>query len=345
YDIYGREPLKYLPFASNFVYGSVSINDGSLKRNPLGEQQVYMSGQYGAQGETVYYGQTVFESSPLGRPEKVMAPGNSWAGSGRGVETKYWNNTNADNVKVWKCENVAGGFGTYSLHTYNSGVYPAGQLYKTVVADEHGKQVIEFKDKDGRVILKKVQLTAAADNGSGSDHPGWLCTYYIYDKLNNLRCVIQPEGVKALTTGSWQLTTDLLDEQCFRYEYDARNRMIRKKVPGAGEVYMVYDKLDRLVMTQDANQRAQGKWMVTKYDELSRPVETGLWTNSTPFETHLSNGYGSTGYPTTASGYEVLTVTHYDDYANLPAGLSSSYLSTWNGYFSATSNTAWPYPQ
>ncbi|MBL7732001.1 MAG: hypothetical protein JNM88_12545, partial [Chitinophagaceae bacterium] len=47
----------------------------------------------------------------------------------------------------------------------------------------------------------------------------------------------------------------------------------------------------------------------------------------------------------TASGYEVLTVTHYDDYANLPAGLSSSYLSTWNGYFSATSNTAWPYPQ
>jgi hypothetical protein len=88
--------------------------------------------------------------------------------------------------------------------------------------------------------------------------------------------VVQPEGVKALATGSWQLTTTLLNEQCFRYEYDSRNRMIMKRVPGAGEAYLVYDARDRLVMTQDANMRVGNKWMVTKYDALNRPEETPL---------------------------------------------------------------------
>lgn len=44
--------------------------------------------------------------------------------------------------------------------------------------------------------------------------------------------------------------------------------MIKKKVPDAGEVYMVYDARDRLVLTQDANLRNQGKWMYTVYENL-----------------------------------------------------------------------------
>lgn len=119
--------------------------------------------------------------------------------------------------------------------------------------------------------MKKVQLTAAADDGTGSGYTGWLCTYYIYDDFNNLRCVAQPKGVELLLDNNWNmqaLNNNILDEQCFRYEYDRRNRMTMKKVPGAGEVYMVYDKRDRLVFTQDANMRPQNKWLYTLYDEL-----------------------------------------------------------------------------
>ncbi|MFZ4771346.1 MAG: RHS repeat domain-containing protein, partial [Ferruginibacter sp.] len=245
-----------------------------------------------------------------------------------------------------------GAFGIYQISANSNGKYPAGELYKNVNIDEHGKQVIEFKDKEGKVILKKVQLTASADDGTGTDHRGWLCTYYIYDDLNNLRCVIQPEAVKKMSdpsTPDWNLTP-YLNEQCFRYEYDQRNRMIMKKVPGAGEVYMVYDARDRLVMTQDANMRASSlyKWMVTKYDFLNRPAETGIWQdpNSIPFTSHLTNANNnSTEYPTTTSGYEQLSISHYDDYTALPAGLSD-FLTTWNSsYFSATNNSQWPYPQ
>jgi RHS repeat-associated protein len=39
---------------------------------------------------------------------------------------------------------------------------------------------------------------------------------------------------------------------------------------------MVYDKADRLVLTQDANMKAQNNWLMTKYDRLGRVAYTGL---------------------------------------------------------------------
>ncbi|HEX4876743.1 MAG TPA: DUF6443 domain-containing protein, partial [Chitinophagaceae bacterium] len=356
YDAFGREIYKYLPFAANNTGGNSSLSDGNFKLNPFQQQQSFMQAQYGSQNETYYYSKTNYEASPLNRVLETYAPGNSWAGSEvnpnpaqrRKVEIKYWVNTATDNVKIWKCNAAAmGSFGTYEIDVANNGgVYPAGQLYKTATVDEHQKQVIEFKDKEGKVILKKVQLTATADNGNGSDYPGWLCTYYIYDELNNLRCVIQPKGVELLIQNGWVFDNSpsgVGGEQCFRYEYDQRNRMILKKVPGAGEVYMVYDARDRLVLTQDANMRQQGKWMLTKYDNLNRPFETGLLNSSTSFNDHRAAANVSTSY-IPAGAYELLTLTHYDDYNNLPAGLSG-YLSTWNSYFYNTDNLNWPYPQ
>jgi RHS repeat-associated protein len=196
------------------------------------------------------------------------------------------------------------------------------------------------------VILKKVQLlddvngNPVKDDGTGRGYDGWLCTYYIYDDLNQLRCVIQPKGVEGLAspTGNWQLSAGMLDELCFRYEYDARGRAIMKKVPGSAIEYMVYDIRDRLVMLQDGNMRLLGKWIVTKYDDLNRSIETGIWTDNTAFSTHLSNAYTNTSYPNTVSNYELLTEIHYDDYAGLPAGLQSAFnASGYSTYLNAGS--------
>jgi RHS repeat-associated protein len=355
YDALGREQFKYSPFvANNIGGGTASITDGNFKTNALAQQQAFMTAQYGSQGETYFYAKTDFEPSPLNRPIKAMPIGNSWVGSNRGVEIKYWINTLTDDVKNWVVTDVAGGFGTYALST-TSPIYNAGELTKNVSIDEHGKQVINFTDKEGKVILKKVQISnvaGTADDGTGRNHTGWLCTYYLYDDFNRLRCVIQPRGVELLSASSWQLTnTTLLAEQCFRYEYDGRGRMIMKKVPGAGEVYMVYDSKDRLVMMQDANMRippsgGQGGWLVTKYDFINRPIETGMWTSTITFATHQINAAAATtDYPATTTNYEVLSVMHYDDYASLPAGLTASFNTAYSNNFSATDNATWPYPQ
>lgn len=378
YDEFGREQFKYLPFASTAT--DATKNNGLFKYNPFQQQATFYNSQLSGQaGETNIgglnwaYGKTNFEASPLNRVNETYAQGASWVGSEssanpRAVKMKYWINTEADAVRIWNVADVSNSFGTYST----TATYAAGELYKNVTEDERGNQVIEFKDKSGQVILKKVQLTATAETtGAGSNHSKWLCTYYIYDDLNNLRAVIQPEGVKLLDDNNW---TDcnpisvvqypkLLSDQTFRYEYDNRNRMIMKKVPGAGDVYMVYDPWDRLVLSQDANMRANSQYMVTKYDALNRPIITGIYTyygtiqqardlakNSDDYryEVRASGGNG-TGYSSQCwpeTNYDILSVTYYDDYGWDGNPFSAARNEDYDSEFKIiASNENYPYPQ
>lgn len=346
YDEIGREQYQYQPFAANAIGGNVSISDGRFKLNPFSQQQTFMQAQYGAQGESYFYSQVNYEPSPLNRPVKTMPPGNNWAGASRGIETKYFVNTTADAVRIWTVtENDPGIFADYA----SAGTYQPGELAKTITTDENGKQVVEIKDKAGLTILKKIQLTATPDNGDGDGYTGWLSTYYIYDDVGNLRCVLQPKAVEQLSGNGWVLTSGMLDELAFRYDYDGRNRMVRKKIPGAGEVCTVYDKRDRIVLTQDAKLKAQGKWLYTKYDALNRAIATGLWTNGQTAEEHGVLAANSINYPEMASGsYEELNDTFYDTYdwlAQYGSPLSTVYNTAYNTYLPPASNTVWPYPQ
>ena len=50
-----------------------------------------------------------------------------------------------------------------------------------------------------------------------------------------------------------------------RYRYDGRGRKIAKQVPGTdGETLVVFDQLDRPVLSQDVAQRARREWAWTK---------------------------------------------------------------------------------
>lgn len=337
YDDFGRTEKNYLPFPSNNA-------NGLIKSNPFQQQETSLSSIFSNQSENYFYSKTLLENSPRSEIVGALPQGNNWVGSNRGISYTNLTNTTLDSVRIYAVTQ-SNYVSNFSLYTF-SGLYLPGTLIKKITTDENGKQIIEFYDKENKLILKKVQLTAFNDTGVGQGYHGWICVYYIYDDLGNLRCVIQPEGVKKLASNSWQITSNILDEQCFRYEYDARNRVIMRKIPGAGETYTIYDVRDRLVMTQDANLRSQGKWIVTKYDNLNRQTETGIWLNDgTSFSQHLQNAYFNENfYPSTIFGYEILTKTHYDDYVGLPPGLSS-FLTTWNTYFLPTNNSQLPYPQ
>ena len=339
YDPFGRQVTHYLPYVSAGV-------DGHYKAGFLQEQGSFNSGQF--PNEQFYYGQTDIELSPLARPLKTMAAGASWVGSARGVLTDYQFNTTAENVQQWDIAMTPGSL------PVNAGPYGAGQLYKTVITDEQNHQVVEYKDKDGHVVLKKVQSVATP----GLDHTGWLCTYYVFDYLGDLRFVITPKAVE-LINGSWSVAQDIADGLCYRYEYDVRNRMIVKKVPVAGEEWMVYDQWDRLVLTQDANLRPQNKWLFTKYDILDRPVLTGFYTDATHTTQAGMQGYltaqnmgryeqrsGGTSYTSTGSfpvSTDLLTAKFYDDYNWAPAGMASKD-NSYDNKLAAPSNV-YPYPQ
>ncbi|MEZ2440404.1 DUF6443 domain-containing protein [Chitinophaga sp. RCC_12] len=354
YDVYGREVYSFLPFAANNTNGNTSVSDGNFKKNPFEQQAIFSQAMY--PGETYFYGKTNFEASPLSHTTEVYAPGNNWVGTEsttkKNITTRYLVNTVTDAVRYWTVTIApVGGLSTYATST----TYPPGSLFKTIRINEHGKQVIEFKDKEGKVVLKKVQLTAS-DAGTGSGHAGWLNTYYIYDDFKMLRCVIQPKGVEQISP-NWLLTdVTILAEQCFRYEYDAKRRQIIKKMPGAGAQYLVYDSRDRLVLRQDAI-LGSGKWEYFQYDSRNRPVASGIWTTATTFAAHITAaalipGGTAANYPAAGtSGLEELSSTFYDNYDFLTAtayaghGLNTGFFTGDNSYFSAASNTAWPYPQ
>ena len=94
--------------------------------------------------------------------------------------------------------------------------------------------------------------------GSTFGHDGFLCTYYVYDNAGNLRFVIPPEAVRQMDkVEELDKTFDPLfaEQWYFSYQYNNRGQVIEKKVPGVEPVSMVYDQRDRLVATQDGNQR------------------------------------------------------------------------------------------
>jgi RHS repeat-associated protein len=343
YDEYGREVYKFMPYVA-------STADGNFKYDAFTAQKNFNTAQYGAQGETYFYNKTDIEPSPLNRPIKGMAAGNSWVGNNKGVQQDYLINTIADEVRIWNI-----GYAVDGTPPTSTAAYPAGELYKNVSTDEHGKKVVEYKDKEGKVILKKVQI----DNTITEGHTGWYNTYYVYDDFSNLRYVLPPKAVTYLIANGWVLPApsgnNITAELCFYYLYDGQNRMIVKKVPGAGEVHMVYDERDRLVMTQDANLRAGGKWMVTVYDDLNRPIKTGLWTNANNRAYHEGQAVLQTttiAYPTASNlstGWDLLTEMGYDDYATLPtaSGLTATLDATniTAANFETTYNTAPLYAQ
>lgn len=150
---------------------------------------------------------------------------------------------------------------------------------------------------------------------------------------------------------TYTITDSDINKLGYRYKYDQRNRLVEKKLPGKEWEYIVYDKLDRPILTQDANLKAQNKWRFIKYDVFDRMVYSGIWTNPAVnqsrvdvqllVDTQLSpvwheqklggtsnniNGtvvkYTNQTFPNVPSSLEVLTIQYYDNYDFDIAGLS-----------------------
>ena len=229
------------------------------------------------------YGQPVYEASPLNRTVKEYGPGAAWHG-GHSVNTDYLANSTA-NAQL-NCIN----YGVSSAGALTSnGSYASGQLSVVKTTDEDLNVSYTFTDKMGHVVLSRQMKGSETHD-----------TYYVYDDKSNLCFVLQP---------MYQSLANL-DLYAFQYKYDGRNRCIWKKLPGAGYMEMVYDNADRLVFSQDGNQRAltSGNWTYYKYDGLNRLTEQGVCTNKV-----------------TTSGTTVHIRNYYDNYAfRAQAGFNNS---------------------
>lgn len=339
YDAFGRQPKDYLPYAtqstSGLAYETSAFTDVSNFSPYIGQNP---------------YSEKLFEASPLNRVLKQGAPGTDWklnpTGSDHTIKLDYQTN-NGSEVKLFTATatwNATSGLYGISLNGTGTVFYNANELYKTITKDENwvsgnDNTTEEFKNKEGHIILKRTYGVSMVNNSPvNTAHD----TYYVYDQYGNLTYVMPP------------LVTDptlQLDDLCYQYKYDYRNRLVEKKLPGKQWEFIVYDKLDRPVATGPvfapfSDLIAQNKvgWMITKYDVFNRPVLTGWMTAnvitsaerkilqdaqniaSVLYETKQTSGtidgiasyYSNTVAPTS---FKLLTVNYYDNYIypNVPA--------------------------
>ncbi|MEO1548771.1 MAG: RHS repeat-associated core domain-containing protein, partial [Bacteroidota bacterium] len=224
------------------------------------------------------YSQKTFEASPLDRTDSQAAPGNSWAkGSGHEIEYKYLTNETGDNVRRFRVNLTLTG-DAYFPALADGGYFAKGELNKKITLDEnhfggsmklHSKE--EFRDKRGRIIL---QRNYALVGSTVTPHD----TYYVYNDYGKLSYVLPPL-MDASTANLSSLTTNI-NALAYRYVYDRRNRLVEKQLPGKGKEYIVYNTLDRPIMSQDALQRIRDEWLFTKYDAWGRVAYTGKVSNS-----------------------------------------------------------------
>ena len=189
-DNLGREATKFLPYV-------LAENTGRYKASAVGSQgQFYVASNDKIADDAQPYTQTIFEPSPLNRPGKVGAAGAAWQ------PLPDLQNQNDNAIKKIYGSNEAT---EVLLFGYNPGsglvilstdpvlrYYGANQLYANKTLDEKNNQVIEYIDKLGHTVCKKVQY------GMNGSTTLFASTYYVYNDLGNLVVVLPPEGVNRI---------------------------------------------------------------------------------------------------------------------------------------------------
>ncbi len=194
-------------------------------------------------------------------------------------------------------------------------------------------------------------------------------TLYYYDQAGNLTQTVPPQGVKRTefanldNTGLAQdrannpdgtlalpVTALPAHELKTEYKYNSLNQLVWQSTLDGGITRFAYDKLGRIIASQNAKQLADvdfNKMSYTKYDGLGRITEAGEIANSTDWAaaggTYLINDHGqlqhrfngSSGQETVVvDGFDAylskgeVTKTHYDDRILVEDGLYSNQLFT-----------------
>jgi RHS repeat-associated protein len=310
YNEIGVVEKDYLPYATNSKTG-YSRYDAIVNYSTSEQKNFYTNADKVAQ-DNQPYAAVGFEASMRGRIREKGAPGADWQPGAHSVKNDFALNT-TNEVRLWKAD--------LTTNSY----YTAKTLAMTQVTDENGNKVRTYTDKSGRLVLKKVQPDAST----------WLETYFVYDIYGRMISQIPPKAMSVLGNGSTlDANSASVSELIFKYTYDDRDRLTQKKVPGAAAQYFVYDKRDRLILSQDGNLRSSNKWAFVKYDIKTRPIFSGIIADAThtdlpSIQSYVNaqlgagtfyerrgttlHGYTNTVYPIIAET-NILTVMSYDDY-------------------------------
>ncbi|MGH1518676.1 DUF6443 domain-containing protein [Chryseobacterium sp. JK1] len=309
YDDFGRQAVNYLPIPQKIT------QNGGLFTDPLtnaSDPNIY--------GSEKFYSEKTLENSPLDRIREKISVGNDWSTK----PTKYEYDTNI-NGEV-KRYTATFNYSTFQANITLTGTYAENLLHKNTIIDEDGNKIIEFTNAQGKTLLVRKVLSASANAD----------TYYVYNNYDQLAFIIPP-----LASEASSINDQIVNNLCYQYKFDERNRLVEKKLPGKGWEQMVYNKSGKIILFRDANLKngipgfiTSDAWTFTKYDKFGRVAYTGISTDGTnrkdiqsyvdaqavDFESRggslslsgMTVEYGNTVYPTSIS--KIVSVNYYDTY-------------------------------
>jgi RHS repeat-associated protein len=344
YDSLGREAYNMLPFS----YTPTQNNNGAFINNAagvlidgLGKKTATgaISNFYNTSSTTVDYtkdtkpfSETQFEASGYSRVLKQESVGKNFEQQWANVQYRF-NDFTVDAVRRFKYTGkYADADELVDLYKieYDS-TYKANSLTAVRTTDADGKSSVEFTDQEGRTVLKRSLMTN-----------GQLDTYYVYDDYGQVRAVLPPKLAKRFTStnASGLIQIDSLKRYAYLNMYDDLGRQTVSKKPEIEPVYSVYDNWDRVVFTQDGNQRTRLNasnvltpvWAFAKYDLINRPAMTGEVPYSGSRLT-LQTNVNAVTLPT--KRYETISNSIYYSFNNSsPAGITidSTQILTVNYY-------------
>jgi len=198
YDVFGREKRKYLPVVPDRNDGRYKpgIIDNNGNYTGIAAVNVYNDADSKIEDSAQPYAETVFESSSLNRVLKQGAPGTAWqpttedydAATDHSIKKAYAFN-GPDEVILLNYNET-----TKQVELSGADYYGENQLQVDKTKDEQQHEVIEYIDKDGHTILKKVEM--GIENGKKV----FAETYYIYNDQGNLVVVLPPEAMQRVKT-------------------------------------------------------------------------------------------------------------------------------------------------
>lgn len=257
YDALGREECKYLPVSTD---KSVAYKTPNTIINNSKSSNGY--------SDNAAYSKTQYDV--LDRPVSVTTAGSAFASKPKKI-------TYSANIKDEVILYSVGSDGKLKQNSY----YPANSLTKETTTDPDGKKTETFKDLSGKVILQRV-------NGN-------LCTYYVYNYLQQLCFVLPPK---------YQTEKDIA-KTCYEYRYDKRGRIRAKILPGCSSdsIQYWYDNADRIICMRDPIMRSAKKYRFFVYDRFSHLVIQGMCTACYQSGTVLNATFSTSSAGVLGTGY------------------------------------------
>ena len=160
----------------------------------------------------------------------------------------------------------------------------------------------------------------------------FMYTLYYYDQAGNLIKTVPPEGLKPHSTTDAAFYTAIKNHRInpvtyphknvehtlvTQYKYDSYNNLIWQSTPDGGETDFWYDKLGRLLLSQNAKQAALGNvYSYTIYDALGRITEVGEILTESAIDDEVEDYSGAFLTWIAAGTKTQVTKTFYDEPIN-----------------------------